>query len=64
MFEAPGGIRQPDIQARIEKLLADAQALPGVVAVESPFGHGVTKIYALKQFADTPASTFQALAAA
>ncbi len=38
VFEAPGGIRQPDIQARIEKLLADAQALPGVVAVESPFG--------------------------
>lgn len=32
-----------------------------VPPVESPFGEGVTKIYALKQFADTPASTFQSV---
>jgi len=29
-----------------------------VPPVESPFGEGVTKIYALKQFADTPAGSF------
>jgi len=38
VFEAAGGVRQPAVQARIEKLLTDAAALPGVVGVESPFG--------------------------
>ncbi len=32
-----------------------------VPPVESPFGEGVTKIYALKQFADTPAGGSQAI---
>ncbi len=37
VFEAPGGIAQPAVQARIEKLLAEVKQAPGVTGIESPF---------------------------
>ena len=36
VFEAPGGIQQPAIQARIQKLLDEVKQVPGVVAIDSP----------------------------
>lgn len=37
VFEAPAGIESPAARARIEALLAQVAALPGVTGIESPF---------------------------
>ncbi len=37
VFESPAGFEDPAIRARIEALLADVAAVPGVLAVDSPY---------------------------